>query len=75
MVTDEGITVNGLTILTDEPFLHLYFAENVIGGAGAFVMSVNDYSDIVIGTRNKLLREISINIALGPQPRLVTARP
>jgi hypothetical protein len=38
-------------------------------------MSVNDYSDIVIGTRNKLLREISINIALGPQPRLVTARP
>ena len=75
MVTDEGITVNGLTILTDEPFLHLYFAENVIGGAGAFVMTVNDYADIVIGTRNKLLREISINIAMGPQPRLVTARP
>jgi hypothetical protein len=75
MVTDEGITVNGLTILTDEPFLHLYFAENVIGGAGAFVVTVNDYADIVIGTRNKLLREISINIAMGPQPILVAARP
>ncbi len=75
MVTDEGITVNGLTILTDEPHLHHYFAENVIGGAGAFVMSVNDYADIVIGMRNKLLREISINIALGPQPKMVTARP
>jgi hypothetical protein len=75
MVTEEGITVNGLTILTDEPFLHLYFAENVIGGAGAFVMTVNGYADIVVGTRNKLLREISINIAMGPQPKIVTARP
>ncbi len=75
MVIEEGITVNGLTILTDEPYLHHYFAENVIGGAGAFVMSVNDYADIVVGTRNKLLREISINIALGPQPKIVMARP
>ena len=75
MVTDEGITVNGLAILTDEPYLHDYFAENVIGGAGAFVMTVNDYADIVIGTRNKLLREISINIALGHQPKMMTARP
>lgn len=75
MVVDEGITVNGLTILTDEPFLHHYFAENVIGGAGAFVVTVSGYADIVVGTRNKLLREISINIAAGPQPRLVTARP
>lgn len=75
MVTDEGITVNGLTILTDEPHLHHYFADNVIGGAGAFVMTVNDYTDIVIGTRNKLLREISINVALGPQPRMLAARP
>lgn len=63
MVTEEGITVNGLTILTDEPFLHHYFVKNVIGGAGAFVMTVNNYSDIIIGTRNKLLREISVNLA------------
>ena len=75
MVVDEGITVNGLAILSDEPFLHLYFAENVIGGAGAFVMTVSGYADIVIGTRNKLLREISVNIAAGPLPRMVTARP
>ena len=63
MVTNEGITVNGLTILTDEPFLHHYYFKHVIGGAGAFVMTVSDYSDIVIGMRNKLLREISVNIA------------
>lgn len=75
MVVDEGITVNGLTILTDDPFLHHYYAKNVIGGAGAFVMTVSDYTGIVVGMRNKLLREISINIAAGPQPRMVTARP
>ena len=75
MVTNEGITVNGLTILTDEPFLHHYYFEHVIGGAGAFVMTVADYSDIVIGMRNKLLREISVNIAAGPVPQMLTARP
>ncbi len=75
MVVDEGITVNGLTILTDEPFLHHYFAKNVIGGAGAFVVTVRDYADIVVGTRNKLLREISINIAAAPSSGILTARP
>jgi hypothetical protein len=75
MVVDEGITVNGLTILTDEPFLHHYFAKNVIGGAGAFVMTVSGYSDIVVGTRNKLLREISINIAAGPSSGVIVAIP
>ncbi len=75
MVTNEGITVNGLTILTDEPFLHHYYFEHVIGGAGAFVMTVADYTDIVVGMRNKLLREISVNIAAGPEPQMLTVRP
>jgi len=75
MVTDSGITVNGLAILNDEPFLHHYFAQNVIGGAGAFVMTVNGYADIVLGMRNKLLREISINIAAGPPSGVTIARP
>lgn len=74
MVVDEGITVNGLTILTDQPFLHHYFAKNVIGGAGAFVMTVSNYTDIVRGMRNKLLREISINIAAVPPSRMIAAR-
>lgn len=74
-VTEEGITVNGLTILTDEPFLHHYYVENVIGGAGAFVMTVNNYADIVVGMRNKLLREISVNVAQGPGDVLVAAAP
>jgi len=75
MVTNEGITVNGLTILNDEPFLHHYYFEHVIGGAGAFVMTVSDYADIVRGMRNKLLREISVNIAVESRPQLLRARP
>ena len=79
MVTNQGITVNGLAILNDEPYLHLYYARNVIGGAGAFVMTVSSYPDIVLGMRNKLLREISINIVADPrlvipQPRVAHAR-
>ncbi|MFQ5625230.1 MAG: DUF1194 domain-containing protein [Methyloligellaceae bacterium] len=75
MVTGSGITVIGLAILNDEPYLHHYFARNVIGGAGAFVMTVNNYTDIVLGMRNKLLREISINIAAGPPSGGIVARP
>ena len=75
MVVDEGITVNGLTILTDEPFLHRYFAKNVIGGAGAFVMTVSSYAEIVTGMRNKLLREISINIAALEDTNVIPAVP
>lgn len=63
MVTEDGIVVNGLTILNDEPYLHEYYAKNVIGGAGAFVMTAANYTDIILATRNKLLREISINVA------------
>ncbi len=73
-MTDEGITVNGLTILTDEPFLHHYYVENVIGGSGAFVMTVNSYADIILATRAKLLREISVNIASGPEGVIQSVR-
>lgn len=72
MVTESGITVNGLTILTDEPHLHHYYVQNVIGGDGAFVMTVANYSDIVLATRNKLLREISINLVNIPQEIIVS---
>lgn len=62
-VVAEGITVNGLAILDDEPFLFHYYVSDVIGGVGAFAMTVERYEDIVDGMRKKLLREISISIA------------
>ncbi len=71
-VVASGVTINGLAILNDQPHLHHYFARNVIGGAGAFVMTVSSYTDIIAGTRAKLLREISVSIADRPRNRLKT---
>lgn len=73
-VTSSGITINGLAILNETPHLHRYYATNVIGGAGAFVMTVSSYRDIVAGMRAKLLREISISVADGPRPGQETTR-
>jgi Protein of unknown function (DUF1194) len=54
----EGVTVNGLAILTDRKDLVEYYHANVIGGAGSFVMSANVYEDFAQAMRRKLLREI-----------------
>lgn len=71
-VVASGITINGLTILDENPHLHTYYARNVIGGAGAFVMTVESYVDIIAATRAKLLREISVSIANRPGNTLKT---
>jgi len=62
-VVAEGISINGLAILNDEPYLHHYYARNVVGGPAAFVTTVASYDDIIKGMRIKLLREISISVA------------
>ena len=69
-VVASGVTINGLTILDENPHLHFYYARNVIGGAGAFVMTVESYVDIIAATRAKLLREISVSIANRPENNL-----
>jgi hypothetical protein len=38
-----GISINGLAILTEEPWLEAYYRSNVIGGPGAFVIAVQDF--------------------------------
>jgi Protein of unknown function (DUF1194) len=53
-----GITVNGLAILNDDLAVDLYYAEHVIGGPDAFVMTAADYGDFARAMRLKLLREI-----------------
>ena len=66
-VVASGVTINGLAVLDQTPHLESYFAHNVIGGAGAFVMTVESYMDIIAAIRAKLLREISISIAKQPR--------
>ncbi len=58
-----GVTVNGLAILNEEPFLDNYFEHGVIGGAGAFLMVADDYRDFAASILQKLLREIGIPVA------------
>ncbi|HEX6980259.1 MAG TPA: DUF1194 domain-containing protein [Alphaproteobacteria bacterium] len=66
-----GITINGLVILSPEPMpwnplhthppggLELYYRENVVGGPGAFVIVVDDFTSFAHAITNKLVREIA----------------
>jgi len=54
-----GITVNGLAILTDFPDLDDYYAKNVVGGTGAFVISAQNFEAFSAAILQKLVREIS----------------
>lgn len=69
-----GITINGLVIFSKEYDLGAladiniarYYAANVIGGPGAFLMEARDYKDFQVAIRKKLIREISGNsLAVG----------
>lgn len=55
-----GITVNGLAILNEVPWLDQYYREAVIVGSGAFVLSARDYRDFKDAILRKLVREISV---------------
>lgn len=58
-----GITINGLPITWIEPGLDLYYRDSVIGGTGAFVVSIDSYDNFADAILNKLVTEIS---AIGP---------
>ena len=53
-----GITINGLAILNEEPYLAEYYYRTVIGGPGAFVMSATGYESFAEAIRLKILREL-----------------
>ena len=65
-----GITVNALAILNDEPNLESYFKRHLVGGAGAFVMAVENYESFAEAMRRKLIKEIRYQptVSLGPPP-------
>lgn len=53
-----GVVINGLAIENEIPDLHVFFRDNLIGGAGAFVMRARSYTDFAETMRLKLIREI-----------------
>jgi Protein of unknown function (DUF1194) len=71
LAVEDGITINGLVILSPEPMpwnpdhthppggLENYYRENVVGGPGAFVMVVDDFASFAYAITNKLIREIA----------------
>ncbi len=60
---ENNITINGLVILNEEPFLGGYFERSVIGGSGAFMMVAEDYRDYAAMILQKLLREIGLPVS------------
>jgi hypothetical protein len=78
----QGVTVNGLVILSEVPLprfpehthppggLANYYRENVIGGDGAFVMTAENFQSFGRAIINKLIAEI----ALVPAPGAPLAR-
>lgn len=58
----QGVTINGLAVLHEEPDLESFYRNNVIGGPGAFVITAHDYQDFADAIRKKLVHEIQ-NVA------------
>ena len=58
-----GITVNALAIEASEESLSQYFWSDVIFGPGAFVVAADNYAEYPARIRQKLLREITKQIA------------
>lgn len=58
LIGGAGITVNGLTILTEFPRLNVYFDDNIATGPANFVVTANSYAGYARAIRKKLLKEI-----------------
>jgi hypothetical protein len=54
----EGIVINGLCVLHEEPDLVANFANEVIGGPGSFALPCVSYAAFAVAQRMKLLREL-----------------
>ena len=65
---DLGVTINGLAILEELPFLDRYFRKYLIGGEGSFVMVAQDYVDFIAAMSRKLVREIDAAPLAGRRP-------
>jgi hypothetical protein len=78
-IVAEGITINGLPIMLKSsyafgpyniPNLDVYYEDCVIGGPGAFMITVDDPARFAIAIRRKLVLEIAGTV---PEPRVMKA--
>jgi len=54
-----GITINGLPILSIEPWLEEHYRDEVIGGPGAFLVAAQDFESFGDAIVKKLIAEIA----------------
>ena len=54
-----GITINGLAILSEEPWLDEYYRKNVIGGPSSFVTVAKDFDSFAEAILRKLVQEVA----------------
>jgi uncharacterized protein DUF1194 len=57
-IVASGIAINGLAILSEEPWLADYYRSNVIGGPAAFVVTARTFGDFAAAMLRKLTQEI-----------------
>ncbi len=58
-IVKAGITINGLAILTEQPWLGEYYRHNVVGGPGSFVLAARDFHSFAEAMLKKLAAEIA----------------
>ena len=56
-----GVVINGLPILSLEPYLDKYYFDHVIGGPGAFMIPAESYEKFSDAVLRKLILEIAQN--------------
>lgn len=58
-LVQDGITINGLAILSEEPWLDDYYRHNVIGGASSFCLVAKDYDSFAEAILRKMVQEVA----------------
>jgi hypothetical protein len=58
-LVQQGITINGLAILTEEPWLDDYYRRNVIGGPAGFCIVAENMDSFAEAMLKKLVQEIA----------------
>ena len=79
----KGITINGLAIVNDRPSrppwpeeaVDVHYRESVIGGPGAFMIAIQDFTGFADAIRRKLILEIAGRTdGRTPNPKLAASR-
>lgn len=58
-LVERGITINGLAILSEDPWLDEYYKKNVIGGPASFVVVAKDFESFAAAMLRKLVQEVA----------------